>query len=167
MLKLQKIEVLTNELDLFRSEDEERTPKLQDWKWNLEDQCYEGLATGSPSATYSSADPPGLCAHATQLGELLFLARRSSGLSLQELSRKLRLPAKTLLALESGAKWPTIHVLQDLAEATGRPLTWFFTGWWPALGRRMVACLQTHDSALANSGPSPARDAVEDGFIEA
>ncbi len=135
--------------------------QMLSWNWSVEDLCYEVLAFDSPTNACLS---PRTSSAALELGELISQARNSSALSPEDLALRIKVSTTTLEALEAGTRWPSIQVLQDIAQVTARPLTWFFTNWWPELGSKLVAADPTQTE---ESEDYPARDSVDDAIFTA
>jgi transcriptional regulator with XRE-family HTH domain len=59
------------------------------------------------------------------LGEKIRYARNESGLSQKELATKLQLSDKAISAYEVGRAQPSVEILRDIGQATGRNVKYF------------------------------------------
>ncbi|BAX90253.1 transcriptional regulator [Mycobacterium shigaense] len=60
---------------------------------------------------------------AMELAETAYRARETAGLTQAELARKMGTTQSAIAAIESGARTPTVELLERLARACGRRLT--------------------------------------------
>ena len=60
---------------------------------------------------------------AMELAETVYRARESAGLTQAELARKMGTTQSAIAAIESGARTPTVELLERLARACGQRLT--------------------------------------------
>jgi transcriptional regulator with XRE-family HTH domain len=59
------------------------------------------------------------------LADKIRYARTEAGLSQKELGTKIRLSDKAVSSYEVGRAQPSVDILRDIGDATGRPVTYF------------------------------------------
>ena len=59
-------------------------------------------------------------------GRRVAVARKAAGLSQRAMARQLGRSNSWVREIESGSQWPPAYLLVSLAEATGRPVGWFY-----------------------------------------
>ena len=63
-----------------------------------------------------------------QIGDLVRRARQEAGLKQEALAELVGVASPSISHYENGRQVPRIEVLERIADATGKPLPWFFGG---------------------------------------